>query len=102
MTRAEYQAIRELIENRFRQDMGALERVWFTVHGVNPPDSVISLARPKQEDEPAAAPAAATPGPTGFVKKSRAELKMLSAADRKIYKAQYMRDYAARKRAGTL
>lgn len=55
MTKAEYDNIREMIEARFRKDMAALERVWFTIHGVNPPDTVVALAPPAQDDAPVAA-----------------------------------------------
>lgn len=93
MTIKEYQAIRELIESKFRKDMAALERVWFTIHGVNPPESVVELE--PREDTTAQA-AAAQSSPTGFEKASRAELKAMTPEQRKTYKAAYMRDYAAR------
>jgi hypothetical protein len=51
MTTAEYNAIREMIESRFRKDMAALERVWFTIHGVNPPESPVALAKSEDSDE---------------------------------------------------
>jgi hypothetical protein len=52
MTGNEYGRIREMIEQRFRQDMAALERVWFTIHGANPPDSPVSLGKPADTGEP--------------------------------------------------
>lgn len=61
MTRLEYQRVRELIENRFRQDMAALERVWFTIHGVNAPDSPIAMDKPKPEDAAQEVPADTSP-----------------------------------------
>jgi len=52
MTRTEYDNIREMIESRFRKDMAALERVWFTINGCNPPDSPLALETREKEPPP--------------------------------------------------
>ncbi len=44
MTIAEYNSLRQQIEERYRGDMAALERVFYIVNGINPPGAVVALS----------------------------------------------------------
>lgn len=44
MTLNDYKRLRDLIEDRFRHDMAAIERVFFIANGVNPPGAIADLA----------------------------------------------------------
>ena len=101
MTGAEYQRLKEMFETRFRQDMAALERIWFAIHGANPPDSVVKLA---VERDPAAVPAA-DPAPVGdpttrsWPEERKLRKKIILTPARREKKREYMRRWLAKRKA---
>lgn len=103
MTIKEFTEIRELIEARFRKDMagvgaGVVHDSWSQSPGES--DRVGSGTGSGEQQPVATRPPEPLPGPTGFLKKTRAEVKAMSSQERKEYKVSYMRDYASRKRQG--
>lgn len=97
MTPRDYQSIRDMIETRFRQDMAALERVWYAINKVNPPDSPVALAPIDDTDNDAAIGVVEVARPTES--KPRASYKGLSDEEKKARKAEYMRAYLKKRRA---
>lgn len=45
MTVAEYNAIKNSLEVRYKEGMASLETLWFALNGTQPPDSVVSVER---------------------------------------------------------
>ncbi len=102
MTNAEYVRAKEAIEERYRDDMAALERVWVILSGSKPPDGIVE-ASATDRVHMRSAESLGIPTATSIdqmtAPRRRQSYKGLSLEEKKARKAEYMKAYTARRRA---
>lgn len=103
MTSAEYLQAKEAIEQKYKEDMAAIERAWIIINGTRAPDGVID---PEDVHRVGVHSAEALGIPSsGRIEeghrtyKKRESLKGLSAEEKKEHKRAYMKAYLAKRRA---